>query len=148
MSLRDYLNDHLDTLVLPQILSQVIDGLDQLHTMGWVHRDLIPDNIVLSLDPLEVRLSDFTYAYPTGQKTKDFRGLTAVYSPDHSQWRDGDLAYDYYALGVIIFESCMPKGYLTYLDNDQDLKGVVLVQIAKPDFNQALKKVLVGTILA
>ena len=81
-----------------------------------MHRDLIPENIVLSLEPLEVRLTDFTYAYPTSQRTKDYAGRTAVYSPDKKDWRDGDIAWDIYALGVIIFESFMPTDYLKPFD--------------------------------
>jgi serine/threonine protein kinase len=38
---------------------QVIKGVNELHQLGYVHRDLKPDNIVLNLEPLEVRVIDF-----------------------------------------------------------------------------------------
>ena len=40
----------------------VIEGVKELHELGYIHRDLKPDNIVLNLDPLEVRLIDFDAA--------------------------------------------------------------------------------------
>ena len=33
-----------------------------MHELGYIHRDLKPDNIVLNLDPLEVRVIDFDRA--------------------------------------------------------------------------------------
>ena len=64
MDFRDYLRSHRDPLILPQILHQVIEGVKQLHHLGYTHRDLRPENIVLNLSPLEVRIIDFTVAYP------------------------------------------------------------------------------------
>jgi serine/threonine protein kinase len=37
----------------------VIRGIEQLHDLGYVHRDIKPDNIVLTLNPLDVYLIHF-----------------------------------------------------------------------------------------
>lgn len=37
----------------------IIEGLKELHSLGYIHKDLKPENIVLNLDPLEVKLIDF-----------------------------------------------------------------------------------------
>ena len=47
-----------------EIAIQLWDGLCQLHEIGWVHRDLKPDNIVIQNFPFEVRLIDFNRSVP------------------------------------------------------------------------------------
>ncbi|MFM8487125.1 MAG: protein kinase domain-containing protein, partial [Bacteroidota bacterium] len=37
---------------------QKANGVKELHQQGVVHRDLKPDNVVLSLRPLRVRIID------------------------------------------------------------------------------------------
>jgi len=44
---------------LNEIFAKVISGVKEIHHLGFVHRDLKPDNVVLNLDPLEVRVIDF-----------------------------------------------------------------------------------------
>ena len=77
-----------------------------------MHRDLRPENIVLNLNPLEVRLINFTAAYPSTQKTKGSRRGSPGYFPDDSDWRDGSISWDLYSLGVIVLEADMGKDAL------------------------------------
>ena len=44
------------------ILIQVCKGILELHKLGYIHRDLNPDNIVLNLKPLKVVIIDFDRA--------------------------------------------------------------------------------------
>jgi len=65
MDLRKYLNKHRDYRKLNEILLQVIAGLKELHALGFVHRDLKPDNIVLdNVRPIKVALIDFDRSLP------------------------------------------------------------------------------------
>jgi cyclin-dependent kinase 2 len=52
MDLREYLERHRDVRYLTKIFTQVIEGLAELHNLGYVHRDLKPDNVVLTMRPL------------------------------------------------------------------------------------------------
>ena len=75
----------------------------------WVHRDLKPDNIMLNLDPLEVRVIDFDRAVPAFESTKGIVKGTGGYFPQASEWQNGSHKWDIWAVAAIICESDMPK---------------------------------------
>jgi len=52
MNLEEYLEEHRDPPQLPLILDQVINGLSELHSLGYVHRALDPTHVMLNLAPL------------------------------------------------------------------------------------------------
>ena len=64
MNLEDYLYDHRDPSQLPLILEQVLNGVNELHTLGYAHRALNPTHVMLNLNPLDVRVINFTRSAP------------------------------------------------------------------------------------
>ncbi len=70
---------------------------------------------------------------PTSTKTREFKGMYRVLCPQDRQWRDGDLAWDLYALGVVIFQSVIDLRLVRCITNDSDLRLQVLAYIAYPD---------------
>ena len=62
MTLREYLDNYRDPKQIREIFVNVLNGVNELHTLGYVHRDLKPDNVVLNREPLEVAVIDFNRA--------------------------------------------------------------------------------------
>jgi serine/threonine protein kinase len=40
-------------------LIHIVNGIQELHGLGYIHRDIKPDNVVLNINPFEVRVIDF-----------------------------------------------------------------------------------------
>ena len=43
----------------PIVLYQIADGLDYIHSRKRIHRDIKPDNILISMNGQQLKLSDF-----------------------------------------------------------------------------------------
>jgi len=91
-----------------EILEPLLDGLEQVHAKGFLHRDIKPDNIYIRDDGSPV-LIDFGAARETLNKSK---GLTAIitegYAPVEQYETGGNQGpwTDIYALGASIYR-CM-----------------------------------------
>ena len=93
-----------------EILINCAAGLAHMHQIGWVHRDVKPDNFLVA-DNNEVRLIDFNLArkIKTGLG-KMFSGKTAVQgthsymAPEQIRGQHVDARTDIYSLGCVTFE--------------------------------------------
>lgn len=102
--------DHLLSLPLVlEISRQCLRALGYLHKNGIVHRDVSPDNFMLSLDadgrPL-VKLIDLGLAkHPEGKGTKMFLGKLHYASPEHfGPSEEIEQRSDLYAFGIVLYE--------------------------------------------
>ena len=92
------------------LLRQLAAAIDAIHACGLLHRDLKPDNVVLSeADGREtLRVVDFGLVLSAGAHRLTERGLTvgtvAYMSPEACTASDLDGGTDVYALGAIAFE--------------------------------------------
>lgn len=137
-----------------EIAVQALNGLDHLHSMGLIHRDISPENIMLSQDhhgKLLVKVIDFGIAKQLGEgeggqgltQTGMFLGKLKYASPEQAGFlKDGehlDPRSDLYSFGILMYEmlagrapfqATNPHGYI--------LKHVTEKPLAIHDLNPAV----------
>jgi eukaryotic-like serine/threonine-protein kinase len=88
------------------IAAEVADALATAHEHGVVHRDVSPDNVMLTSSGL--RVFDFGIAAPVGEPDDDSTGSTfgtpAYVAPERLDGQPAQTATDVYSLGVLIYE--------------------------------------------
>jgi serine/threonine-protein kinase len=96
--------------LLPQIIDQAAEGLGYLNSLGWVHRDVKPDNFLVS-DDGQVKLIDFALAQrsKTGlgrllAKRSKVQGTRSYMSPEQIRGGAVDIRADVYAFGCMMHE--------------------------------------------
>ena len=95
------------------IAIQVSLGLEAAHNRGIVHRDVKPQNIIISTDG-KVKLSDFGIAKATNSNTITTNVMGSVHYSSPEQVRGGasDARSDIYSLGITMYE--MVTGRVPY----------------------------------
>jgi serine/threonine protein kinase len=131
-----------------EILIQVVKGVKQLHSLGFAHRDLKPDNIVLSLDPLDVRVIDFETVKLHSSKVGSNLNGTPGYYPNKPKWNEGSTLFDIWALGAIILESDLKKDAYFNCGGEEEAKKIARIRTKDQKTCKYLKEILNGTILA
>lgn len=111
-SLRDKLRQHPKGLPVDEalrILRQIAAGLEVAHAAGVIHRDMKPENVLLTSDGM-ARVTDFGLALPLHESSARLTLTgTAVGTVDYmapEQLKGGllDVRLDVFALGVIAYE--------------------------------------------
>ncbi len=103
-----------------EIAIQALNGLDHLHSMGLIHRDISPENIMLSQDhhgKLLVKVIDFGIAKQLAEGGEGGQGLTQTgmflgklkyASPEQAGYlKEGehlDPRSDLYSFGIVMYE--------------------------------------------
>ncbi|CAK9301425.1 unnamed protein product [Gordionus sp. m RMFG-2023] len=87
-------------------LSEIIVGLNFLHSMGIAHRDLKPENVLLDKDG-HIRITDFGLSkigLNGNKKTRSLCGTPAYLAPEMIGCKGYGFSVDFYALGIIMYE--------------------------------------------
>ncbi|MBO4579467.1 MAG: Stk1 family PASTA domain-containing Ser/Thr kinase [Clostridiales bacterium] len=100
-------NGHLDWKVAVPIVIQVGLALDYAHQNGIVHRDIKPQNILISRDKI-AKITDFGIARAASSTTITMAGgamgSVHYFSPEQARGGNVGPASDVYSLGVTLFE--------------------------------------------
>jgi serine/threonine protein kinase len=89
------------------VFAQVLEGLEYAHSLGVLHRDIKPDNIMV--DPQGVvKLMDFGIAHVLGSarqtREKTIVGTLEYVSPEQISGKELTQRSDIYSLGILLFE--------------------------------------------
>ncbi|MGM9791447.1 MAG: serine/threonine protein kinase [Candidatus Cryptobacteroides sp.] len=88
-----------------RLLSQLLDAVAYMHLHQVIHRDLKPDNILVTRNGRNVKLIDFSLADSDSYSILKVSAGTPLYaSPEQLEGRKGDCRSDIYSLGVILSE--------------------------------------------
>jgi predicted Ser/Thr protein kinase len=121
-NLHRYVSGKSDKRLSPReavnIVTQACAALHAIHEVGVTHRDLKPDNILLSKGGL-VKLTDFGLA-----KAEDARitqsnmimGTPCYMAPEQARGDEADARSDIYAMGLLLYEAL--TGQVVFKDGD------------------------------
>uniref|UniRef100_A0A8C6WFN4 non-specific serine/threonine protein kinase n=1 Tax=Neogobius melanostomus TaxID=47308 RepID=A0A8C6WFN4_9GOBI len=82
LTLLSKFGDHLPEDMAQFYLAEMVLAIDSVHRLGYVHRDIKPDNILLTADG-HIRLGDFGSCLKHSHKTQTLRDIR-----EHTQERD------------------------------------------------------------
>lgn len=120
----------LSTTSAAKIGAQVCRALASAHHQDIVHRDVKPQNIMITQQGA-VKVMDFGISRAknsTDQKTQVVLGTAQYVSPEQAQGLELGAASDIYSLGIVLYESV--TGKLPF--NGEDAVSVALKQVEEP----------------
>lgn len=110
---------------LPKIIEQAAEGLSYFNEQGWVHRDVKPDNFLVT-DEGDVKLIDFALARRSsrgltrllGSKAR-VQGTRSYMAPEQIRGGALDQRADVYSFGCTVFELVAGKPPYTGASADE-----------------------------
>lgn len=104
------------------IFKQILNGVEYMHSKGFIHRDIKPQNILFDLEGSLVKIGDFGLATRTNQQessTHQFpwasqsghtqvEGTSLYAAPEQRRQASYDSKVDIYSLGLVLTELLCP----------------------------------------
>lgn len=143
--------------LLPKVITQAAEGLAYFNGQGWVHRDVKPDNFLVT-DQGDVKLIDFALARRAASglrrllSTKSkIQGTRSYMSPEQIRGGALDLRADVYSLGCTIYQLLSGRPPYTGSSADELLRKHLkspppaveaINKNITPEFGQLLRRML------
>lgn len=97
-----------------RVTKELLSAVEFAHNKGIIHRDIKPDNIMLTRAG-KVKVLDFGIARAVAETFDDIAtttsilGTAAYFSPEQAQGQKVDIRTDLYAVGIVLFEMLTGK---------------------------------------
>ncbi|MBR3298768.1 MAG: protein kinase [Clostridia bacterium] len=116
------------------IACKVLDALECAHENGYVHRDVKPQNVLISNDN-EIKLTDFGIAKSKQRVTNTFDGSKIIgsveyISPEQVNGEPATVKSDLYSVGIMLYEM---------LTGEPPFDGELAVNIAMQHMKQPIR---------
>lgn len=117
-----------------EIFTKILFALEYMHSLGYLHRDIKPDNILLDKNN-NPKLSDFGLSNTFEECLKNPNGYTTHLAPEWFQAMQSNVQTDIYAAGVTLFRiinnyadwnDILNKNNITHVDLS---KGILIKKI-------------------
>ena len=114
-TLKEYIKEHgaLDPKSAVKLIAKVLEALEYAHNQGYIHRDVKPQNVLIT-DDKTVKLTDFGIAKDAGSQTRTYDGNNVVgsvhyISPEQAKGEIVGKESDLYSVGIMLYELLVGK---------------------------------------
>lgn len=151
ITLKDYIKkkSRLTPKEVISIAVQVCSGIEEAHEHNIIHRDIKPQNIIISKEG-KVKVTDFGIAKATSSNTISTNAMGSVHytSPEQARGGFSDAKSDIYSLGITMYE--MITGELPF-DGDSTVsialkhlqEDIVAPSELVPDIPYSLEQIII-----
>ena len=123
----------LDLTEAREIAAQFLAGLEAIHEAGLVHRDVKPENLMITRSG-RVVLMDFGIAKGLAEgKTGTISGTPAYMAPEQGRGEAPNARADVFSAGVVLTEMIAPGGLATFKARQAVWQGIHQERSQLPD---------------
>ena len=145
-SLKDFLKREgkLSSKKAINIISPVLNAIGYAHKRGVIHRDLNPDNIILTSDNNKPRIMDFGIATLLSNRAEDgIWGTLNYLSPEQCEGKQATAASDTFSIALILYEMLSGEKAAPGSDKYAIINKIVNEEIKMPsDMDPAIQLVI------
>ena len=133
-----------------RIASQIADGLYAAHARNIVHRDISPQNLLISYQG-EVKISDFgiskASSEPSFTQVGVIKGKLAYMSTEQALGEPVDRRADIFALGLVFYETLTGKRVYQFDSDIEAIRAIPKMEIepvinARPEVPEGLNSIV------